>query len=364
MFGHVFDYLRVMNGEDTKFDATFRAKIVIEALEKGLEKPSHDYGISPEVIEVWTREFIMDSVNESGRKAGRMLFPFMEDIIKTLTDMGKPGTAVTYRTTLSSFRNYRKGEDISFDDLNSDVLKAYEAYLSGRGVSPNSSSFYMRILRATYNRAVEKGLTVQRQPFRHVYTGVEKTVKRALPIRRIKQIKELDLHDRPAMEFARDMFLFSFYTRGMSFVDMAYLKKKDLKDNSLTYRRRKTGQLLTVKWEKGMQRIYEKYMIKDSDYMLPIITSQNTDARKQYIYAAHSINRYLKIIGEMIGLDIPLTMYVSRHSWASIAKSKNIPISVISQGMGHDSEKTTLIYLATLDTVAVDKANSLIINSL
>ena len=118
----------------------------------------------------------------------------------------------------------------------------------------NTVSFYMRILRATYNRAVDKGVIRQRFPFKHVYTGVEKTVKRAISFKVIRQLKEMDLSHSQSMEFARDMFMFSFYTRGMSFVDMAFLKKTDLNNGMLTYRRKKTGQLLSIRWEKCMQK--------------------------------------------------------------------------------------------------------------
>jgi integrase len=76
------------------------------------------------------------------------------------------------------------------------------------------------------------------------------------------------------------------------------------------------------------------------------------------------INRKLKTIGNMVGIQLPLTMYVARHSWASAAKTKNVPISVISEGMGHDSEMTTQIYLASLDKAVVDEANIMILNSL
>ena len=222
----------------------------------------------------------------------------------------------------------------------------------------------MRNLRAVYNRAVEKELTPQRFPFKHVYTGIGKTVKRAVPIKVIKQIKEMDLSYSSSLDFARDMFLFSFYTRGMSLVDMAYLRKKDLANGILSYRRRKTGQQLFIKWEKPMQEIADKYDTKNSIYLLPIIKHSSIEERTQYIYAGHNINRNLKIIGRKLGLSIPLTMYVARHAWASIAKSKNVPLSVISEGMGHDSEATTRIYLASLDNMAIDKANSLILKSL
>ena len=114
-----------------------------------------------------------------------------------------------------------------------------------------------------------------------------------------------------------------------------------------------------------MQEIVDKYDTSQSVYLLPVIKPfSKMDERKQYIYVAHNINRSLKIIGNRLGLPVPLTMYVSRHAWASIAKSKHVPLSVISEGMGHDSEATTRIYLASLDTTAIDKANRMILKSL
>lgn len=148
----------------------------------------------------------------------------------------------------------------------------------------------------------------------------------------------------------------------MSFVDMAYLKKKNLKNGVLTYRRRKTKQQLTIKWEKPMQEIVDKYPDTNM-YLLPIIREVENE-RKQYENALHLINNKLKEISIMINLAARLTMYVARHSWASVAKSKNIPISVISEGMGHDSESTTQIYLASLDNSVIDKANKLILKNL
>ena len=296
---------------------------------------------------------------------GQSLFNFMQGIIARLKQMGKIRTAENYSCTLKSFMQFRGDRDVLLSEIDSDLMQLYEAYLHGKGAVRNTSSFYMRILRAVYNRALEKELMEQRNPFRHVYTGVDKTVKRAVPLSAIKRMKNLDLSLQPNLEFARDMFLFSFYTRGMSFVDMAYLRKKDLANGILSYRRRKTGQQLFIKWEKCMQEIVDKYDTESSIYRLPIIKPYSkTDERTQYIYAGHNINRSLKAIGKELGLSLPLTMYTSRHSWASIAKSKNVPLSVISEGMGHDSEATTRIYLASLDNMAIDKANSLILKSL
>ena len=314
------------------------------------------------------------------------LFTFMHGVIAQLKQLGKVRTSETYTATLKSFMAFRDEQDVPLDGISSDMMLMYEAHLKARGVRMNTISFYMRNLRAVYNRAVEKGLTQPNNPFRHVYTGVDKTVKRAIPIKAIKALKELDLSMKPSLDFARDMFLFSFYTRGMSFVDIAYLKKTDLQNGILTYRRRKTGQELSIKWEKCMAEIIAKYPENKTDYLLPIIKEEGNgrnsvshqaclngrvvtdegkaNERRQYDNTLHLVNYRLKELSTMLKLQRPLTMYVARHSWASAAKSKNVPLSVISEGMGHDSEATTQIYLASLETSVVDKANKMILGLL
>ena len=291
------------------------------------------------------------------------LFSFMHSVIIQLRQLGKIRTSETYTATLKSFMEFREEHDVPLDGVNSDLMLLYEAHLKAKGVRMNTISFYMRMLRAVYNRAVEKELTPQKYPFRHVYTGVDKTVRRAVPVKVIKALKELNLSMKSSLDFARDMFMFSFYTRGMSFVDMAYLKKTDLQNGILTYCRRKTGQRLTVKWEKCMEEIIKKYPSNSSTYLLPIIKEQGNE-RKQYDNALHLVNYRLKDLSGMLKLQRPLTMYVARHSWASVAKVRNVPLSVISEGMGHDSEKTTQIYLASLEASVVDKANKMILELL
>lgn len=291
-------------------------------------------------------------------------FRFMENIITRLKNLGKLRTSQTYTAALGSFMRFRKNKDVLLDEFNSELMVEYETSLKSRGISMNTISFYNRILRATYNRAVERGLTQQRKPFKDVYTGIEKTVKRAISVDIIRKIKKLDLSSRPNLEFARDIFIFSFYTRGMSFIDIAYLKKSDLKNGILSYRRKKTGQQLHIKWEQCMQDIVKKHANTTTEYLLPVITNPATDSRKQYENALHLVNNKLKQIAKMVDISVPLTMYVSRHSWASIAKGKNIPLSVISESMGHDSESTTQVYLASLDTSVIDRANKLILDEL
>lgn len=289
---------------------------------------------------------------------------FMKETIAQLQQQGKQRTAENYQTSLNSFMSFRSNKPLLLDEINSEMMITYEAHLYRKGVSKNSSSFYMRTLRAVYNRAVEKKLTTQRNPFKYVYTGVDKTAKRAISLNAIKQIKQLDLSSMPHLDFARDMFLFSFYTRGMSFIDMAHLKKQDLSNGTLSYRRRKTKQQLFIHWEKCMQEIVEKHNHNStSPYLLPIL--KNSDKNKsQYKNALSRTNKFLKEIARLSGISIPLTLYVARHSWASIAKSQNIPIAIISEGMGHTSEATTRIYLASLDNTKLDKANAKILKGL
>ncbi len=159
--------------------------------------------------------------------------------------------------------------------------------------------------------------------------------------------------------------MLSFYLRGMSFIDMAFLRKKDLSMGCLTYVRRKTGQRLSIAWTREMQAVVGKYFIGKSDYLLPILSDfSGCSERSAYRNAGYNINRNLKRIGRMVGAPFALTLYVARHSWASIAKHKGIPLGVISEGMGHESESTTRIYLASLDNTLVDKANALILRSI
>ena len=317
------------------------------------------------LLETERRRYTADDVITVFHKMTKeaSLFTFMHGVIAQLKQLGKIRTSETYTATLKSFMAFREDQDVPLDGITSDLMLLYEAYLKARGVRMNTTSFYMRNLRAVYNRAVEKGLTPQNNPFRHVYTGVDKTVKRAIPIKAIKALKELDLSMKPSLDFARDMFMFSFYTRGMSFVDMAYLRKTDLQNGILTYRRRKTGQELTIKWEKCMAEIVVKYPENQTDFLLPIIKEEGNE-RRQYDNALHLVNYRLKELSTMLKLQRPLTMYVARHSWASAAKAKNVPLSVISEGMGHDSEATTQIYLASLETSVVDKANKMILGLL
>lgn len=294
------------------------------------------------------------------------LFSFLDVQIAWLQTVGRDGTAQNYQRARNSFSLYRCGRDIPLRSVTSELICDYESWLKRRSVTRNTVSFYMRILRSVYNKAVERGLVSPSTPFKYVYTGIEKTRKRAVDEGTVVWLQQLDLSGRPSLCFARDLFLFSFYCRGMAFVDMAYLRKSDVHGGLLTYARRKTGQLLHIRVEECMQRIIAQYApLACSGYLFPIIGSLDPGrAYLSYRSALSYYNKHLKELSALLGLECHLSSYVARHTWATVARKMQIPVTIISEGLGHRSEQTTQIYLASLEQSVIDNANRLILQGL
>ncbi|MGM9833085.1 MAG: tyrosine-type recombinase/integrase [Candidatus Limisoma sp.] len=289
---------------------------------------------------------------------------FMQDVIEQLIKEGHNRTAETYASALNSFSRFCRDATLPLCGINKSMMERYEIYLLHCGLSRNTTSFYMRILRAVYNRAVDSGLVDDCKPFKTVYTGVAKTEKRAISLDDVRRISSIDLSQDAVAGFARDMFMFSFYTRGMSFVDIAYLSQANIVGNYIEYQRRKTRQTLAVKLEPCIRNIIQRYSDKAvGGYLFPII-GDLTNVRKSIARTYSLINKHLKRIAAQMGLAVNLTMYVARHTWASLAKANNVPLAVISDGMGHRSQNTTQIYLAQLDNEIIDTANEKILNLL
>lgn len=291
---------------------------------------------------------------------------FMKEQIEYLRRCNQHGTAKNYERAMRSFAEFLSG-DIAIVAFNEQLVENYNAYLSQRGIVRNSISFYMRILRSVYNKTVRRHIVEQSNPFQNVYTGIDKTKKRAVDESIIAKLCKLDLTQKPHLEKTRDIFIFSYCARGMAFVDIAFLKKKNIENNLLCYSRHKTGQLLSVRMEPNMTKIVEKYadIVKDTIYIFPILISSETcEAYNQYRKAINSYNRQLKELSQMLSLPNTITSYTARHSWANAARKHNAPISVISAGLGHTTEKTTQIYLTSLENNAIDTVNKGIISEL
>ena len=272
-----------------------------------------------------------------------------------------------YRRTLGSFSDFLGGRDIPFSLVDERLVEQYDDWLRRRGVVRNTVSFYMRILRAVYNRAVKEDVVPQTDPFRHVYTGVDQTCKRAVGEDVVVRLRQLDLTHSPSLALARDIFIFSYCSRGMAFVDIAFLRNQDIVGDTIRYVRRKTGQRLVIRIEPCIAKLIGRYAGagRISGYVFPLLSSDDpVRAFSQYRTALDYYNRRLKKLSGLLGLEVPLSSYTSRHTWATAARNHNIPLSVISAGMGHASEKTTQIYLASLENSVIDQANRSLIASL
>ena len=294
-----------------------------------------------------------------------LVLDFMQNQIRLMRNANRLGTALNYEKTMKNFVKFLGGVNLPFSAMTEQVIADYNSFLVQLGMFRNSISFYMRIMRAVYNKAVRQKLVEQSHPFTEVYTGIDRTRKRAVSESVISQLYKLNLAEGTPLALARDIFIFSYCTRGMAFVDIAYLKRENIQNGVICYARRKTGQLLSVRIEPSIQRIIDRYSSALSPYVFPILTSTETKpAYEEYQVAINNHNRQLRRLSKMLPAGCKLTSYTSRHSWATAARNHNVPISVISAGMGHTSEQTTQIYLTMLENSVIDDANQGLIRSL
>ena len=278
-------------------------------------------------------------------------------------------TADNYRTAVRSFVRFNGGRDVPLSALNADTLRRYERWLRDRGVCPNTSSCYMRSLRALHNKAAAKRLIKDRTPFKGVFTGNEKTLKRSIGTKEIRGLiqpffspphgKGTGGEVPKALSLTLDLFLFSFYAMGMPFTDLARLRKTQIKEGVLTYSRRKTGRQVRVRLEPCMLHILEKYKTEGTDYLFPILykVKDGKQVSVSYPSALNRYNRSLKELARQAGIPVNLTSYVARHSWASIAYEQGVALPVISKALGHTNTETTLVYIEGIKDERLAEAN-------
>lgn len=298
---------------------------------------------------------------------------------------GQGRTARAYRSACRALVTFNKGCDIPLSHINSCLMKTFESYLKDRSRAMNTVSYYMRMLRAIYCKAVREHLIDAKgeNPFAGVFTGFNQTRKRALDISQLRKLNALDFSvlleqqvNTPESEgaFSREKtadkglyeswryFFFCFHARGMSFVDMAYLRKDNIRLGVISYYRKKTGQKIEVAVTPTLERIIGSFCeeVKYSPYLFPVIHDPGKPARVQYESGLNTQNRRLKKLARLAGIDLEwgLSTHVSRHSWATTGKEQNLPLSVISEGLGHATEKMTYTYLASFDRSRLDKANA------
>lgn len=277
-----------------------------------------------------------------------------------LNESGRYGQSINYVKARRSFAKFIKECSVrrhALRDISPSMINSYNVWLESNGMVRNSVSFYNRQLRSAYNMAVKAGKARDHHPFDNVYTGVDKTRKRAVSF---KDMCCICMVSDEETELTRDMFEFSFCTCGMSFADMAYLRKSDICDGVISYSRKKTHTKVIIPVEKSAEIIIKKYssMNTDSPYLFPILGKlRGREAYIRYRSALSAYNRSLKSVAKKAGTKVQLTGYVARHTWASAAHNTGAPVSVISSALGHSSEKTTRIYLENMDLSRIGAVN-------
>ena len=283
---------------------------------------------------------------------------------------GNFGTAHVYRSSLNAIFAYRGNENFTFNEVNSEWLKGFEVFLRSRGCSWNTVSTYLRTFRAVYNRAVD----LRKAPyvphlFRSVYTGTRADHKRALGNEDMNKVfaklTQSSVDSLP-LKKAQEIFILMFLMRGLPFVDLVYLRKSDLRDNTITYRRRKTGRTLSVTLTPEAMVLIKRYMNRDSTspYLFPLLKSREgtQEAYREYQLALRTFNHQLMLLGDLLGLGDKLSSYSARHTWATTAYYCEIHPGIISEAMGHSSITVTETYLKPFRSKKIDEANRQVVD--
>lgn len=295
---------------------------------------------------------------------------FMRQVAGELRAEGKFGTAHVYQSTLNSVSTFQNGAHLNFRQITPAWLKNFEVSLRSRGCSWNTVSTYMRVIRAVNNRAVDlRKATYVPHLFKSVYTGTRADRKRSLEDRDMQKVfRQLpkSLNVTSEVRHSQKMFVLMFLLRGLPFVDLAYLRKSDLNDNVITYRRRKTGRSLSVTLTSEAMLLIKDYMDMDmsSPYLFSILKSnEGTEAAyREYQIALRNFNQNLLVLSELLELEGKLSSYTARHTWATTAYYCEIHPGIISEAMGHSSITVTETYLKPFRSKKIDEANRKIVD--
>ena len=306
---------------------------------------------------------------------GNTLGTFTDKLATEMEQGGYLRTAKAYRTAAGRLIDFSGNKNLSYEHITPELLGDFQAALKADGRSMNTISCYMRTLRAIYHKAIAEGRIARRGDslFAGVYTGVSTTRKLALSQNELSTLSAFDPTeaDFPGkkkrqelpehLEQALAMFLFCYHARGMCFIDMANLKKSDMRRDTIRYRRHKTGQAIELQVLPAMRRIIEWFapLTAGSPYLFPVITDPD-NALLQYESGLRLQNQRLKKIAALCGIVKRLSTHCARHSWATVAKNAGLPLAVISEGLGHTNQRTTEIYLASLERSILNHASRVV----
>ncbi|MCW3128292.1 MAG: transposase [Bacteroidetes bacterium] len=294
-----------------------------------------------------------------GKKGTQSFFAFATELIEAMEKAQQIGNARVYSDTVAAFRNFNKGRDLTFREINYDFLTDFETAHYAKGNKVNGLSVYLRTVRAIYNKAIKKGLVdADLYPFKLYEIKGKRTGKKAMPESSVKTVVALTETQKRKHQWVRHFFLLMYFLRGMSFVDLAYLKMKYMNHGRLKYDRRKTGSPLDIEIPPQAKDIIDLYAKGKGpeDYILPCITS--TDPKKQYYQVLDKRRKFNKILKEFApayGLPEEVSSSVIRNTFATRANDIGIPLTAISEFLGHKDLRTTQRYLDSLPKKTTDE---------
>lgn len=299
---------------------------------------------------------------KSGKQQALSYTAFHESLIEEIKNAGKLSTYNIEKDTLKSLQRFFKRTEITFKDLSVDAIYKYQSFLNGNNNSQSTIGIRIRTLRAVFNKAINREIIpATSYPFNKFKVSKikESGKKEYLSEEEIVLLKNVALLKKNDI-FARDMFLLSFYGRGINFIDLIQLKKTDLYKETITYKRSKTEVIVNFKindfWK---DKIINYASAPDSFYLFNIIhNNQNSEIyinNKKEKYLKIFINKPLKKITTDLGIKKKITYYCARHSFATILKFNNISLDIIKEALGHKDIKSTMSYLNTLPSNTLDK---------
>ena len=301
---------------------------------------------------------------------------YIPEVIGMLKREGKFPAMHVYACTLRSYEKFCAEErhpknttaSLSIQEIfTPERLKEYEDWLAGQQSSPNTISTYMRTLQAVYNRWMSPGIEGYNPVlFKDVYTKVESRTKRALTAEQMEQLRNTDfsvltLRQQQVLTY----FLLMFMLRGMPFIDLAHLRKSDLRNRRITYRRHKTGKLMVVDVPPDAMRLLQKYRDKtDSEYLFPLLHGGlfMEEHHHRYQETLRHFNRELARLMKQLLPGVSVSSYSARHTWATLAYHSGVPVGLISQSLGHSSIRVTMTYLKPFDAEVIDRINRQVIS--
>lgn len=295
----------------------------------------------------------------------RSIINYMSDQILLKRKAGKDATADLYRASRNWLQKFVNGRDLTFNHVTPCLIDSFRIYLQIEGnLKVNSVNSYLSNFRAIYNKAVREGIVhPQPHPFSHLSMHMEQTARRASSCGVMEEIAQFDFQENQELEMSADLCAFSYLACGIPFIDLAHLTRENIQGKEIIYQRIKTGTSIRIGITSGMQTILEKYSCSDRSYLFPILPVGDKSSYETYKATLRKYNKSLSKIGEQLSEPIHLTSYVVRHTWATEALRHYTPVAIISQALGHTSEKTTRSYLAQLDQSQLNQANAIIIGS-